>query len=256
MTVAGIVYPIFIARNIAVAWSVNETHLPHEFPKIFRPLNRRMGKDEREGGGSKIDEAHSSRRPTFRIEESFLCEQAVGRMGGPRNGGPREGWQRRREEKKRAIRSERAASNQTRTNIIQNYPAVGPLPFSHISSVEKGVLSGRGGGDGAYIRARPCVISWLSSVERATPREYVNSTVEKLWRKYSLASSDLDFSATSPVIYGAGHATKREFPGNRHSFITIHSVPISKGCSSRTTERVVPFAWKGFFRTFHWSSNW
>lgn len=146
MTVAGIVYPIFIARNIAVAWSVNETHLPHEFPKIFRPLNRRMGKDEREGGGSKIDEAHSSRRPTFRIEESFLCEQAVGRMGGPRNGGPREGWQRRREEKKRAIRSERAASNQTRTNIIQNYPArrSAPSPSHIFHPWKKGFCQGEG----------------------------------------------------------------------------------------------------------------
>lgn len=115
-------------------------------------------KEKEGGGGSKIDEAHSSRRrPTFRIEESFLCacERCCGKNGWPpkRGGGkgPREGWQRRGAEKKRAIRLGRAAGYQTRTNIIQNYPArrSAPSPFSHISSVEKGVLSGReGGGDG------------------------------------------------------------------------------------------------------------
>lgn len=104
---------------------------------------------------------------------------AAGRMGDPRNReggkGPREGWQRRGAEKKRAIRLGRAAGYQTRTNIIQNYPArrSAPSPFSHISSVEKGVLSRARRGWRRWpwrIHARPCVISWLSSVERATQR--------------------------------------------------------------------------------------
>lgn len=103
---------IYLSKN-TVAWSVNETHLPHEFPKIFRAVKSKDGQgwkrrrrwiEDRRG-------AFFERRPTFRIE-TFLCEETVGRMGDPRNGGgggPREGWQRRREEKKRAIRLERAA---------------------------------------------------------------------------------------------------------------------------------------------------
>lgn len=64
--------------------------------------------------------------------------------------------------------------NQTRTNIIQNYPArrsLPPSPVSHISSVEKGVLSRRGGGDGGRGRATYTLVRSVRNlviVERGT----------------------------------------------------------------------------------------
>lgn len=139
-------------------------------------------KEKEGGGGSKIDEAHSSRRrPTFRIEESFLCacERCCGKNGWPPKQGrgertPRRLTKERSGEKARdSVGKSGRLPDEDKHNSELSREAVGPLPLlTYFIRGKRGFVGARRGWRRWpwRIHARPCVISWLSSVERATQR--------------------------------------------------------------------------------------